>query len=371
MSKPFTSPVLAIIVAALTPQGFAADSNFCEYYARDLISVPHLSSAKIPLCQHDQEHWNTNKNAHIQWCLTATEDEANEKRYAHNRLVNLCNDTDKIIMIDRQRTAQLALSADEEKKMQPLQPELKELLTTGKIDSPYRQLYPNIAQAQTSGVLKGCDLKSLPVDLDNNTQTQEWVISSDLSCPATPEKEHIWLLQRVNNQYRILFEGEDITLTIRYTEHNGYKNLAIATELPKQESSNKRCGAIKAEWHYTNGRYLPFMGEADAYGNCLPPYNLPDNLQGQNTFSMSKQEWTEAMKQEEQQRKANITSFEEALSDYIPYWISNMEQRIAAAANTTPLVTMPTTEAKRLPDETGVVKEPGLLDKIKTFIGLD
>lgn len=369
MKKQLTLLTLAVS-ASLATLGHAADDNFCEYYARDLISVPYLSSNAMPLCQRDQKHWNTNKKSHIQWCLTATEDEANKKRYAHNKLVNLCNDTYKIIMIDRQRTAQLALSADEEKKMQPLGQKLKGLLTSGEIESPFSQLYPNIAQAQKTGQLNNCDFKSLSVDLDNNPQTQEWVISTDLNCPATPEKEHIWIIQSLNDKDRILFEGQDITLTIRYSEHNHYKNLAIATELPKQESTNKRCGAIKAEWYYVDGRYLPFSGTADTYGECLPPYNLPDMFQGQNTFSMKEQEWEEGLAREEQQRKTEISSFEETLSNYIPDWISNMEKRIPAPVNAEQFLTTPKAETKSQPEEQDKSEEQGLLNKIKSLIGL-
>lgn len=369
MKKKLT--LLALTVSAsLLPLGHSADSNFCEYYARDLISVPYISFNTTPLCQRDQKHWNTNKKSHIQWCLTATEDEANQKRYAHNKLVNLCNDTYKIIMIDRQRTAQLALSADEEKKMQPLEQTLKDLLSTGEIESPYSRLYPNIVQAQKAGQFDNCEFKSLVVDLDNNAQTQEWVISTDLNCPATPENEHIWLLQSLNNKHRILFEGNDITLTIHFTEHNHYKNLAIATELPKQETTNKRCGAIKAEWHYIDGRYLPFSGKADTYGECLPPYNLPDMLQGQNTFSMKKQDWVEGMAKEEQKRKTEIASFEEALSNYIPHWLNGMEKNIPAPSNSEQFLTTPKLEAKNLPEEPDKTADSSLLDKIKSLIGL-
>ncbi|CAA6803565.1 MAG: Unknown protein [uncultured Thiotrichaceae bacterium] len=364
-------PLGLAISASLPSLGYTADSKFCEYYARDLISVPYVSSNAMSLCQPDQKHWSTNKKSHIQWCLTATEAEANKKRYSHNKLVNLCNDTYKIVMIDRQRTAQLALSPDEEKKMQPLGQPLKDQLTTGKIKSPYQQLYPHISQAQKAGKLNNCDLKNLPIDLDNNPTTQEQVISTDLTCSVTPEKEHIWLVQSLNDKHRILFEGEDITLTIRYSEHNRYKNLAVATELPKQETTNKRCGAIKAEWRYVDGRYLPFSGKADTYGECLPPYNLPDTLQGENTLSMKKKDWVEGMAKEEQHRKTEIASFEEALSHYIPHWISEMEKKIPVFATPEHFLTPPKTEAKSSPEEKAPAEEPSLFDKIKALIGLE
>lgn len=369
MKKQLT--LILVLSALLAPSGHTADDQFCEYYARDLINVPYLSAKAMPLCQRDQKHWNTNKKSHIHWCLTATEDEANKKRYAHNKLVNLCNDTYKIIMIDRQRTAQLALSADEEKKMQPLEPEtLKDQLVTGEIESPYSNVYPDIAQAQKTAQLNNCKLMSLVVDLDNNLQTQERVISTDLNCPATPENEHIWITQTLNHSHRILFEGRDITLTIRYTENNHYKNLTIATELPKQETSDKHCGAIKAEWHYVDGRYIPFSGTPDTYGDCLPPYNLPDMLQGQNTFSMKPKEWAEGMAKEEQKRKTEIASFEEALNNYIPHWINGMEKKISVPENTEQFLMTPKTEVKSQAEAKDQPEAQGLLDKIKSLIGL-
>ncbi len=358
---------LGSLLLLLVPdvQAESTDKTFCHYYARDLISLPQQKYHVSPMCQKNQPHWNADKVYHIKWCLSVSKTVANKKRYGHNKLVNLCDDTYKLIMVDRHRLANRLLSTDETVKLPLASQHLRRALEQGNGKNPYRQYYPVVSQAINNQRLDQCDLYSLAVDMDNNTASKEWVLMLDKECLPEKKTGHIWLLQQLNGAYYVLFEGEDNTLILRHSEHHGYKNIAINTRLRATEENKQRCGSIKAEWRYVAGRYLPFKGEADEHGDCLPEYNLPDYLQGANTFSLSEKTWQNDMETEEKKRVALFEPYKKSLAAYIPQWIKAMEQQIPVRgelANTVPLVA----ERKQVAVEK---EEKGFIQNIREFLG--
>ena len=309
----------------------AADKTYCQSYARALINLPHKNKSTLAVCQQDQPHWSTDKAKHLEWCLGVKQAEADKKLYQHNKLVNLCNDTYKIVMIDRQRSATPPVSVNDPIEMTPAPGALKDALFKNKpLKSPYATLYPSIQKAIKDGTINQCDIHSLTVNLDKNQQSNEWVVSIDASCLAEKKRGHIWLVQQLGDNYHILFEGEDDTFTLRYTETNTFKNITIAAQLHPDEETDKRCGGIIADWHYKDGRYLPVKGQADEHGSCLPEYNLPDRLQGANTYDLAEGEWEKEMLDEEKKRKALFAPYKKALTDYIPEWIGKIEKLVPA-----------------------------------------
>jgi hypothetical protein len=348
-----------------TVQAENTDKTFCHYYARDLISSPQKNQHVLPMCQKNQPHWNADKLHHIKWCLSASKAVANKKRYSHNKWVNLCDDTYKLIMVDRHRLANRLLSADETVKLPLASQQLRRALEQGNGKNPYRQYYPVVSQAINNQRLDSCDLYSLAVDMDNNTASKEWVLTLDKDCLSEKKTGHVWLLQQLKGAYSVLFEGEDNVLTLRHSEHHGYKNIAINTRLRANEESKQRCGSIKAEWRYIAGRYLPFKGEADEHGDCLPEYNLPDYLQGEHTFSLSEKTWQNDMAMEEKKRIALFAPYKKSLEGYIPQWIKGMEQQIPAMrerVNTVSLVA----EREKMRAEKA---EKGFIQNIREFLG--
>ncbi len=356
---------LLLLILVPTVHAENTDKTFCHRYARDLISLPQQNEHVLPMCQRNQSHWNTDKAYHIIWCLSASKAAANKKRYGHNKLVNLCDDTYKLIMVDRHRLANRLLSANETVKLPLAGQYLRRALEQGNGKNPYRQYYPVVSQAINSQRLDQCDLYSLAVDMDDNAASKEWVLMLGKECLPEKKTGHVWLLQQLNGVYYVLFEGEDNTLTLRYSKYHGYKNIAINTRLRATEESNQRCGSIKAEWRYVAGRYLPFKGEADVHGDCLPEYNLPDYLQGENTFSLSEKTWQNDMEREEKKRIALFAPYKKSLETYIPHWIKGMEQQIPAMrelANKVPLVA----ERKQQVVEKN---EKGFMQNIREFLG--
>jgi hypothetical protein len=375
-------PLLSLCVAMASVSAQAADEIFCEDYARDLIIIPTDSNSSQKLCQKNQSHWNDDKASHMKWCLGVDEAEANKKRYNHNNLVNLCNDSYKLIMIDRKRVASLPISANEEMQMDNAPAEIKIALTNGTIKSSYSQLFAEFNQAINNGKLKKCSLYSLSVDLDKDSSTKEWVISTDNTCLEEHQFEHVWVVQQVKDDYRILFEGEDDTLNIRFSETNQYKNISISTPLKVAEETNKRCGSINADWHYVAGRYIPFQGRAEEHGSCLPDYNLPDYLQGENTFELAEGEWEKGMEAEEKKRVALFSPYKQALEDYIPEWIRHVKSKIPADQSLMAVNASQTSSDSKETDDISSVEsksvaadqkksKKGFMENIRAFLGLD
>ena len=376
MIKLLTGLSAAMLITTL----HAADAEFCMQYSRDMISVPHDREDAPKTCHADQPHWNTDKSAHVKACLGMSQAAANKKRYNHNKLVNLCNDTYKIIMLDRKRVATLPLSPDEPREMQPAPADLKEQLTSDSLQNPYAKLYPDIQQALQQNKLNNCDFYRLPVDMDNNPKSREWVVTIDEKCTTKAigsQQPHVWIIQQTeNNTPRILFEGQHYTLTLHYTENHHYRNLSIASELNKQEETDKRCGSIIADWHYEQGRYVPFKGKADEHGSCLPEYELPDYLQGANTLELGEGEWQKGMEKAEKERSALMAPYKQALQDYVPEWIKKIQQLVPAVTseskNATPQQTKTTTETQQenTTEKTKDKKAKSFMDTVREFLNL-
>lgn len=384
-------PIFALYIAFSSGLVQAADEIFCDDYARELINIPTDSESTQKLCQKGQSHWNEDKAVHIKWCLSVDEATADKKRYNHNQLVNLCNDSYKLIMIDRKRVASLAISDKEEMQMDSATPVIQKGLTTATIKTPYSELFTKFNTAIKEGKLKECNLFSLAVELDKSPETKEWVISTESTC-LEDHQEHIWLVQQIEDKYHILFEGENNTFNIRYSENkeSQYKNISISTTLTMEEETDKRCGTIHADWHYVAGRYIPFKGKAIEGGNCLPEYNVPDSLQGKNTFELAEGEWEKRMLIEEKKRIALFAPYKQALKDYIPKWISHIETKVPAdplaiaintpqtGANTDTKETAevsPTLSSKpETETETETTKEKpkkSFFENMRAFLGLD
>jgi len=357
---------VCLLLLVTVVQAENTDQAFCRHYARDLMSLPQQKQHALRMCQKDQSHWSADKAHHLRWCLSVSKAEANKKRYSHNKLVNLCDDTYKLIMVNRHQVANLLLSANETIKLPLAGKQLRQALLQGNSKNPYRQYYPAVSQAMKNQRLDQCDMYRLAVDIDNNRASNEWVLTVDEGCLPEMKAGHIWLLQQLKGTYYVLFEGENNAFTLRHHEHHGYKDIAISTRLRTAEENKGRCGSIQAEWRYVAGRYLPFKGEADEHGTCLPEYHLPDYLQGENTFTLSERAWKEGMNVEEKKRIALFTPYKKSLEAYIPQWIKGMEQQVPAMQDL--VGTMPLVSRQQVKeDERG---NKGFIQTIRDFLGL-
>lgn len=376
MQKSTLSLLISLSLISFSSITLAADKEYCQSYARALINLPHNNKSKdtLEVCKVNQPHWSNDKAAHLQWCLSVSEAEADKKLYSHNKLVNLCNDTYKLIMLERKRCANLPLSASDPIDMQPASEAIKAaLFSSTKAASPYSKLYPEVEKASKS--LAKCEPHSLAVDIDKNPESKEWVVSTSANCLTDNKSPHIWLIQKIGERHNILFEGKDSTLTIRYKETDGYKNITIASQLSSNEETEKRCGSIITDWHFVEGRYLPVEGKADVHGSCLPNYDLPDRLQGANTYDLAEGEWEKEMAKQEAARVTLHAPYQQALQDYIPEWISKTTKLISAAvpahSNKSQVYRNVDGDTQFKETELETKEDKSFMKNVKSFLGLD
>jgi len=356
----------------------AADKGYCQSYSRALINLPHKNTDKnaLTVCKADQPHWSSDKAKHLEWCLSVSQVEADKKLYSHNKLVNLCNDTYKLVMIDRLRCATPPLSSDDAIEMSAAPQTLKDALFGSNKQStysPYATLYPTVQLAIKDGRIHQCDIHSLAVDLDNNAQSKEWILSIDANCLDHKKQGHTWLVQQLGDSYHVLFEAEDSTLTLRYSQTDNFKNITVASPLHPDEETNKRCGSIIADWHYAGGRYLPVTGKADPHGSCLPEYNLPDYLQGVNIDSLPPGEWEKNIKREDEKRMELYAPYKKTLNDYVPEWLGKIEKLVPANPRLKSSASQFYKKADGgfKPTENKEDTDKGFMQNVRSFLGIE
>ena len=316
----------------------AAGDLFCKRFTRDIaFTYPHDTKSLSKSCRNDSR-WTVgkspadprleiNKDKNYRWCLTASKTKVNKKRFSHNRDVNRCNDTYKTIDLSSGRVISQKTSSSDVDKMKVASQGLVNALSSRTTHNPYSRLFPLVNKVIRSNKSKSCRLVSLSVEVDNNQATSEWVIASDKDCfkkySGTP---HFWLLQRKGITYRVLFEGEDQVISLNDTTYNQHKNITASSTLGTEPDA--LCGELEAKWHYVKGRYIPYKATPWVFEECVG-YNLPDRLQGANTFSLQEGEWEKEMLLEEKKRDRLLAPARRKLANYIPRWINDIKKLTA------------------------------------------
>ncbi len=182
----------------------------------------------------------------------------------------------------------------------PASPELKQALTTA--NNPFRTLFADLYTPANTQKRAGCPLLSMPVEVDDQPATHEWVIAfSSQRClyanaPTTlrygDDDAHKWVLQQnANGSYRVLAEGDGTLMISKRQRQQGYKEIRqqvfIARLYPQHPL---QCGGAWLTWHYQQGRYQLAQVQYQAQ-DCEPRY-FP-HLQGA--------EWKRAYARYEQQ----------------------------------------------------------------------
>lgn len=317
----------------------AADDVFCQRYARDIaFTIPADSPSLSKECRNDTR-WTVGKlpvdprldlanNADYQWCLTASEQEVNEKRYAHNAAVNACNNEYLTITLNSGSITTPPASDTSRSSMVEVPPEsVLDILKAKSTKKPFASMFYKTNLALQQGKMDSCVFRSLNTEIDDNADTTEWVVSTDQQCLKgnINTLPHVWIMQRqANDQYRVLLEADDNVIRLRNSSHSGYKDISITTTLDPESSRSGVCGAIYATWQFQQDRYLPVDGDPIIDDACIG-YNLPDYLVGAQTASASPEEWEKAMQDEEKRRKQLAGPAEEKLKAYIPSWIRSVK----------------------------------------------
>ncbi len=313
----------------------AAEDLFCKQFARDIaFTYPYDTKSLSTSCRNDPR-WTVgkppadprlaiNKDKNYQWCLTASKAEVNKKRFSHNRDVNKCKDTYKVINLISGRVISRKTSSSDVDKMEVASQGLIHALLSSTTHNPYSRLFPLVNKAVRNNKLKSCRLTSLSVEVDNNKATSEWIIANNEDCfKSYSGISHFWLLQQKGTTYRILFEGEDRVIKLNDKRYNQYRNISASSTLGTEPGF--LCGELEAKWHYVKGRYIPYKVTPWVFEECVG-YNLPDRLQGANTFSLQEGEWEKEMLLEEKKRDRLFAPEKRKLANYIPQWMSDIKK---------------------------------------------
>jgi len=139
--------------------------------------------------------------------------------------------------------------------------------------NPFNVLYPVLYTASNRDKLAKCPMLSVPFELDNDSATQEWFVSSstyfclgqnkrDPNKQGTDHDSHMWVLQKqANQQYRILMEGDNLMVVSRHAQQSynqGYNDIESYLYLNRAQPihANQCGGAINTwQWNDQQGRY--------------------------------------------------------------------------------------------------------------------
>ena len=154
---------------------------------------------------------------------------------------------------------------------------VKEATLASATENPFKALYPHIYTANHRERLLKCPMLSFPFELDNDANTQEWLVSSSTYFCLGANKQgidydaHMWLLQKQSNDhYQILMEGDSLMVI----NNNQYTNQSHNKKYNKQDNKHhynsiesylylnrtqtglsSKCGGTKNKWYYSRGYY--------------------------------------------------------------------------------------------------------------------
>ena len=190
----------------------------------------------------------------------------------------------------------------------PASTELKQALTTA--NNPFRALFADLYTPANTQKRAGCPLLSMPVEVDDQPATDEWVIAfSSQRClyanaPTTlrygDDDAHKWVLQQnANGSYRVLAEGDGTLMISKRQRQQGYKEIRQQVFIARLYPQHLlQCGGAWLTWHYQQGRYQLAQVQYQAQ-DCEPRY-FP-HLQGA--------EWKRAYARYEQQVRPLINQW--------------------------------------------------------------
>jgi hypothetical protein len=143
---------------------------------------------------------------------------------------------------------------------------VKEAILATTTENPFKALYPHIYMANNREMLLQCPMLSFSFELDNNDNTQEWLVSSSTYFCLGVDKQgidhdaHMWLLQKQSNgHYQILMEGDSLMVINNPDQKNNKHNYnAIESYLYLNRTDTEltsKCGGTKNKWRYDQGHY--------------------------------------------------------------------------------------------------------------------
>lgn len=138
---------------------------------------------------------------------------------------------------------------------------IKNALVAQNTANPFKAAYPYIYAAGNRRKLTNCPALSYPFNLDNNSATQEWLITSSVYLClqargfGSDNIPHMWVLQKKNGRFRILMEGDGYFKVIG-SSHSNYDDILAYIYLSRTRANpSSNCGGLMNIWTYARGKY--------------------------------------------------------------------------------------------------------------------
>ncbi len=150
--------------------------------------------------------------------------------------------------------------------------DLQHRLLNGEVSNPFRAHYPLAAgidrpvfdHATVAGV------QAIPLQLDENTHTEEWLIYQPSTDNMAPP--YLWIIQfQEDGQYHILLEHAGQMVWVDTQQTDGFHNLRTARFVELDQGGQTGLFTDVREWRITSGFYSLFKTTGIAAGSTENP----------------------------------------------------------------------------------------------------
>jgi len=159
--------------------------------------------------------------------------------------------------------------------------QIKQTVLAKSTPNPFKTIYAYLYTPKNKAKLLKCPALSFPFDLDSNSATQEWIVSSSpylclkskgFDVDSIP---HFWILQRKAGKYRILMEADGF-IKILGKSLSKYNDILAYIYLTRTELNPKAdCGGPMNMWTYQNNTYQ--LANADYHAQDCDYRNTSGN----------------------------------------------------------------------------------------------
>lgn len=138
----------------------------------------------------------------------------------------------------------------------PLPEDLQQRLLAGEVDNPFRAQYP-LAYGITAPVFDQttiAELQAIPLQLDDQEQTEEWLIYQPSTEEASPP--YFWVIQFLGQGvYHIVLEHSGQMFWVEPDKADNYHKLRTARFATLDPDGKTGSFTDVREWEFTNGFY--------------------------------------------------------------------------------------------------------------------
>lgn len=138
---------------------------------------------------------------------------------------------------------------------------LKRAVLANSTLNPFKKIYAYAYTSKNKTKIMRCPALSFPFELDSNSATKEWVISSSLYLclsqrgMALDSIPHMWILQRRAGKYRILMEADGYIKIFGKSLNNYNDILAYIYQSRTSQNASFKCGGPMNMWFYQKDQY--------------------------------------------------------------------------------------------------------------------